>query len=276
MRWRSRSRAPVRTDAGATKVTGPAPLPTFIVIGAQKSATRWLRTNLIKHPEVFTAPRELRFFSAADRYESLGIDWYRAQFEGWAGERVVGEVTPSYMMFRLQPAEIAGRIASVVPDVRLVAILRDPVERAYSAMLHHIEQGRLPADSDLLELARRTQPEDDELDLISGGWYAASLRPYADLFGERLLVVLHDDIRTEPDVVYRQVLAHVGAAPDYVPDGLDRVRFSNRKNAPSESAPKTAGLTPEARRALFAYFRDDVGALEQMLGRDLSAWRPAT
>ena len=79
------------------------PLPTFLIIGAQKSATRWLRLNLGLHPAVFTASREIEFFNNRDRYEDQGASWYREQFEGWDGEAIVGEATPGYMFWRHHP-----------------------------------------------------------------------------------------------------------------------------------------------------------------------------
>ena len=70
------------------------PLPTFIVIGAQKCATRWLRINLGQHPQIFTAGSELHFWNNGNRVKNLGTDWYRDQFEGWSGEPIIGEATP--------------------------------------------------------------------------------------------------------------------------------------------------------------------------------------
>jgi hypothetical protein len=83
------------------------PLPAFIIIGAQKSGTRWLRINLGKHPEVYAAPTETQFFHSPARVEMLGLDWYRAQFSGWAGESILGEATPGYMMWRHRPRRVA-------------------------------------------------------------------------------------------------------------------------------------------------------------------------
>src|SRR6187399_277260 len=86
------------------------PLPTFLIIGAQKSATRWLRLNLGLHPDVFAASREIEFFNNGDRFAEMGTDWYREQFTGWAGEAIVGEATPGYMFWRHRPAKVAERI----------------------------------------------------------------------------------------------------------------------------------------------------------------------
>jgi hypothetical protein len=255
-------------------VTALAPLPTFLIIGAQKSATRWLRTNLGEHPEVFAAERELRFFHAPQKFAERGTDWYRAQFEGWAGEPIVGEATPGYMMWRHEPAAVAARIREVVPAVRLLALLRDPVDRAVSAMVHHVKFERLPVRSRLLDLARRTDPATDPLGLVAGGWYARSLAPYVQLFGDQLLVLLHDDIAVDARAVYARAVRHVGATEGFVPAELEQVRYSAARSGSGEGT-RPPAVTPEERRALYdEFFRDDVRDLEQMLGLDLSRWDP--
>src|SRR5215207_4973067 len=175
-----------------------APLPTFIIIGAQKSGTRWLRTNLGKHHKVYTAPLEAQFFHSPERFETFGLDWYRSQFADWAGEPIVGESTPGYMMWRHRPRVVAQRMKDTVPNARIIALLRNPIDRALSAMLHFIKQGAVPADAGLLDLVQQTPPEQDSLCLVSGGWYAASLKPYRELFGDQLLVLLHDDMVEDP------------------------------------------------------------------------------
>jgi hypothetical protein len=248
------------------------PLPTFLIIGAQKSATRWLRLNLGLHPEVFAANAELEFFNDEDKYRDLGPDWYRERFEGWNGERIVGEATPGYMFWRHRPAEVADRIAETVPDVRLLATLRNPIDRAQSAMVHHIEDGNLPVDSVLVDVVKQTPPERDHLGIIAGGWYGASLDPYRERFGDRLLILIHDDIDDDPRGAYDAALVHVGAAPDFVPPELERVRFSYQQ-APSEDAGRRP-LTLDERREIWEFFADDVAALEKMTGRDLSLWEP--
>ena len=248
------------------------PLPTFLIIGAQKSATRWLRLNLGLHPAVFAAARELEFFNNGDRYRELGPDWYRAQFEGWAGEAIVGEATPGYLFWRHRPVVVSERIDETLPGVKLLATLRNPIDRAQSAMIHHIEGGTLPADTVLVELVRATEPERDRLGIISGGWYAQSLEPYCERFGARLLVSLHDDIDDDPRGVYDDALRHIGATPDFVPPEFERVRFSHQQRASTE--PGRRPLTLDERRELWSYFADDVARLQPMLGRDLSVWDP--
>ena len=173
------------------------PLPTFLIVGAQKSATRWLRLNLGLHPDVFTATREIAFFSSAERFR-LGPEWYAAQFEGWQGEPIVGEATPAYMMYRQRPRRMAWRVSRFNPEMKLVAVLRNPIDRAYSGFVHHLKAGRLDPDTDMLEYVRSVRPRVDPLTIIAGGWYHASLKPYRRRFGNKLLVLLHDDVGEDP------------------------------------------------------------------------------
>jgi Sulfotransferase domain len=261
----------VTRPAGADRDRADPPLPTFLIIGAQKSATRWLRQNLGEHPDIFTSPYEIGFFNSPKRFESLGVGWYRAQFAGWDGESIVGEATPGYMMWRHEPSLVAKRIRNAIPDVRLVAILRNPVDRANSALVHHIKHERLHPRSTLVDLARERPAEFDRLGLVAGGWYAASLKPYKELFGERLCVMLHDDIRDDPGTAYETALRHVGASRGFVPPDLQELVFSNQQGASSQWK---RDILPADREALHRYFRDDLRELEQMIGRDLSVWSP--
>lgn len=253
--------------------TGKTPLPNFLIIGAQKSATRWLRMHLGEHPGVFTADRELRFFNGG-RYDE-GLDSYRALFVGWDGEPLVGEATPSYMMWREKPARTAARIQESLPEARLFALLRNPVDRTYSAFIHHMRAGRIPPETNLLEQIRSVAPEEDRLGLVAGSWYADSLSPYFERFGDRLQVFLHDDILASPEKVYARSLVHLGASPGFAPPGLASIRNSGK--TPTES-PYAEGesrreLNAAERAELYEYFRCDVERLEAMLDRDLSHWR---
>ncbi len=250
-----------------------APLPTFLIIGAQKSATRWLRVNLGAHPDVFTADDELWFFNDVEgRFSYLGTEWYRAQFAGWDGETFVGESTPGYMMLRHDPAVVAQRIDTTIPDVRLIAVLRDPVARAQSAVVHHVKRNRISPDARLIDLVRHHPDVLDRRSIVEGGLYAQSLRPYIERFGDRLLITLHDDVTTDAVGVYRRSCVHIGADFSFLPPGLGEVRFSNQ---PAKAKrPIVAAVTEEERNEIFALFRDDVDALEELIGRDLRAWRP--
>jgi hypothetical protein len=247
------------------------PLPRFVIIGAQKSATRWLRTNLGAHPDIYTPSQEVHFWNVAGRVNKLGLDWYREQFTGWDGEPILGEATPGYMIWRHHPEWVATRMKRKLPDLKLIALLRNPIDRAWSAMVHHIRRGRLAADSHLPDVVReRMPPERDRLCLVAGGWYAASIKPFLDTYGDDVLVLWQDDIPIDPVAVYESALRHVGAAPEFRPADLSEVIFSNRVEAGS-----TRPLTFEDRIELWEYFRHDVARLEKLLGVDLSRWEPS-
>ncbi|MDQ1433492.1 MAG: hypothetical protein QOF59_308 [Actinomycetota bacterium] len=246
------------------------PLPRFVIVGAQKSATRWLRTNLGEHPDIFVPPSEVHFWNVEGRVKRDGLEWYRDQFDGWNGEPIVGEATPGYMIWRHHPEWVATRMKRAMPDLKLIALLRNPIDRASSALVHHIRRGRLPADARLVDVVReRRPPEKDRLCLVSGGWYAASLRPFLDTYGDNLLVLWQEDIALDPTTMYESALRHVGASPDFRPDALSKVIFSNRQDFGSSYV-----LTYEDRLELWEYFRDDVARLETLLDVDLAHWEP--
>ncbi|MFO1537099.1 MAG: hypothetical protein ACKOVH_04630 [Actinomycetota bacterium] len=240
-------------------------------MGAQKSATRWLRVNLGLHPEIFVAGRELHFWNSPAKVRSAeGIDRYRQQFAGWLGEPFVGESTPGYMIWRHRPWRTARLIQQGIPEARLIALLRNPIDRAQSALRHHIRRKRIPPGAVLAEVLRERQPARfDRLCLVSGGWYAASLRPFHELFGDQLMVVLHDDIVATPVGVYEEVVAHIGAGVGFVPATIDRVVFGAGTGDDQRHV-----LTPEDRAKIWGFFRDDVARLEELIGRDLSGWDP--
>ena len=244
------------------------PTPTFIIIGAQRSATRWLRANLEEHPDIFTPSVSKPFF--ADQRPERSYKTYLRQFSAWEGEPAVGESSPSYLLPSNGPTEIAERIKARLPEVRLIAVVRDPIERMYSAVLHHIKRGRLPADVDLFSMVIEQHPDVEELDLVSGGLYAANLRPFVDRFGDQMLIVFQDDARDDPAALYRRVLTHIGADPSFQASRLDQVLFSNRRSVRATGA----RLTSQQRRVLYMLFRADVEELEAMTGRFVPAWDP--
>jgi hypothetical protein len=255
-------------------------MPNFVVAGVAGCATRWLRFHLNEHPEVFVPPYPLDFFADgvppypgppfgdARRTQREGLRWYRHQFMVPEGIPCVGDVSPGYLATVNRPAVIADRIDEVLPDVRVVVLVRQPVERMYVTVVEQAKRGVLPPDPDLFALVRDQDPVVEELDLVGGGLYAQNLAPFQERFGDRLLVVLHDDVLADPAGVYRQVLSHIGADPDVVVAHLERQIFDD----PGVTRPRS--LTPGQAARLFDLFRGDVEELDAVLGRDLSAWDP--
>lgn len=259
----------------------PGTLPTFMIIGAERCATRWLRFNLDQHPDIYTPSYELAYFNDPANFpEPLrlkhleskkgSLRHYKAKFDAWNGERFVGESSPQYLMWNNHTDEMAKRIQTVVPDVRLIALVREPIDRMYSAVLHHIKRGALGPDADIFDMVSNGDPRVAELGLISNGTYGSSLYPYQQRFGDQLLILFYDDIVANPQLVYDQALAHIGASTDFKPRDLHKVMFSNRASVSTTVPPPTV----LHRQLMYFYFRPDVDQLAASTGRDLSAWDP--
>ena len=171
----------------------------FLIIGATKSATTWLQKSLQTDPQVAMPDPELHYFS---RESSRGDDWYLAQFPENAANRVAGEKSNSY----LESADAAKLIAAKLPGVKLVAQLRNPVERAYSDYCMMYRRGEIGRD-----VARYLDPDRPQnTRLISAGLYYRQLRAFYDRFpSDHILVTLFDDMRSEP-------AKHLAAVRDFL------------------------------------------------------------
>lgn len=246
--------------------------PNFVIVGAQKSATRWLRSNLGHHPSVFTATTELEFFNHNWKKEP---SWYYEQFKGANDASAVGEATPGYMMWNEEPARQAARIDGLLPDVRVLALLRNPIERSYSAFIHFLREGRISSETSLMEYVRSIPPEQDPRCIIAGSWYGACLQPYVQRFGERLLVLQQDDLNIDPISVYRRALRHISVSTNFLAPKLQKVRHSNP--TPDSSPHNIEGgrkeLLPEERRELFEYFEEDLELLSDLNVVDVDRWK---
>jgi Sulfotransferase family len=237
-----------------------APVPNFFIIGARRSATRWLRFNLDLHPEI-TIPPLLPPFVDPGREGSLDSRWYRHQYDPYFGEPLVGEARSAYMSRNHPPLEYARRLKRSRPDAKLIAILRDPVDRFWSAVAEEVVRGDMaapiPDRSTNYALARH----------VSGGYYYGTLEPFVERFGDQLLVLFYEDICADPADVYARVLGHLGVDPTFRPADLAKVRYPGRVT-------HDYVVTPEYRASLFDWYTEDVAQLEEWTGRDLSHWRP--
>jgi hypothetical protein len=160
----------------------------FLIIGATKSATTWLQQSLQQDASVYMPDPELHFFS---RNFEKGQDWYLSQFDDRQGRRMVGEKSNSYM----DTPEVAGRIKAAVPNVLLIAQLRNPVDRAYSDYCMLYRRGEVGRD-----VAQYLDPRvANGSRFLSGGLYHQQLRRYLDHFPvEQLKVLLYENIRSAP------------------------------------------------------------------------------
>lgn len=270
-------------------------LPDFLIVGTQKGGTTWLEHQLGRHGQVFTPGRQLHFF---DRHFDKGTEWYRAQFAGATDGQTVGEKTTEYFD-TLNGDRTAERIAQTLSDARLIVILRDPVDRALSALRHMVNSGLepMPSDPSAALFGDADKPEDQRWRYVERGFYARQLETlYAHVDRERVLVlILEDDIRGAPDACWARVCDFLGI--DHLPaQGLDEAVNMLRLSALSIRLSKLLYAVPYARGAIrridgalglrpwkpvFAadtrarladIYRPHNQALFALLGREIPAW----
>lgn len=181
-----------------------ARLPTFVVIGAMKAGTTTLHEWLDSHPDVcMSATKELDFF-LDDGNWNRGVDWYRGQFATCGVERAVGESSPNYAKIHLDPA-VPSRMHSVIPDARLVYLIREPIARMRSMYRHLVIDGTetrsfadAVADPDYRDTSR----------------YMRQIQAYLNYYDRsRLLVITTECLETNPGGAIQQVYEHIGVVP---------------------------------------------------------------
>ncbi len=194
------------------------PLPNAILGGAQKSGTTTLHRLLETHPQIHFPPRpqEIHYFDL-ERNFARGLSWYERFFAGWQGEAVVAQTSPLY----LYEPRAAARIAAALPDARLIFLLRNPIDRAYSHYWHQVRYGyeRLSFEEALAAEPERLQGGEAarrHFSYLDRGRYGRQLSRYLDVMPrERILVVLYDDLARDPLAVARRAAGFLGVSEEW-------------------------------------------------------------
>jgi len=296
-------------------------LPNFLMIGAQKSGTTAIYAYLSQHPQVFTSEnKEPGFFAfeglqrsfagpddaRAGRYIVRDLERYRRLFEKVGDKARAGEASSIY----LYAPQAAERIHHYIPNAKLIAVLRDPVDRAYSAYRHLVRDGResLSFEGGLAAEPGRTAANWHPIfHYKQRGFYYAQLRRFFELFRrEQIAVYTYDEFKADPRALLKSMFAFLGINPDFRPDtsvrhnvsGVPRYRLlhaiidrpSRAKDLAKRLLPAGAArlyaalmsrnievsepkIAREIERALREEYREDILQLESLIGRDLSAWR---
>ena len=190
--------------------TAAGRLPDFIVIGAMKSGTSSLYQWLAQQPELALPPMKEPHFFSRDEVWRRGLDWYRELFPEAPG-RMVGEASTTYTNPDHCRAA-ATRMASVVPQARLVYLLRHPVERMRSHYRHAVLRGeeRRP----LAEIL-----DDPENRYLRRSLYFNCLEPYLEVFDpSQICVVRFEDLVGDQETAWSTVLSHLGLPDRPRPD----------------------------------------------------------
>lgn len=177
----------------------------FIGLGAQKSGTSWAYTCLYEHPEVCIPVKEIHFFSRP-RY-SEGKEWYESHFKKCDAGKLRGEWSTSY----LYSEEAPERIHACYPNAKLLAILRNPTDRAYSQYRNAIRGGHIPKTMTFEAYS------DEDTSVWDQGLYAKQLKRYFVLFPkEQILVLIYEDIKKDPVAFMQKIHEFLGIQKDFI------------------------------------------------------------
>lgn len=197
-------------------------LPNFLIIGAQKSASTFIHVCLGEHPEVFMPPNEIPYFEDPD-FQQTGREEFERLFAGVEGEKAVGIKRPNY----LAKPEVPGRIKEMIPEAKLIAVLRNPVQRAVSAYFHYVNNGFIPPaplERSMTRLLdgeyRKTYPKAAEI--LEYGLYHEHLERYLSFFDRgRILILFQDEIAKDNLAQLRRAYRFLGIDDSYVPRQLN-------------------------------------------------------
>jgi len=177
----------------------PSDLPHFLGLGTQKGGTTTLHQLLRQHPEVYLpACKEVHFF---DLNHAAGETWYRRHFQASSTTQKCGEITPFYLYHPDAP----GRIHQLLPDARMIVLLRHPVDRAISQLFHAKRLGFEPLEpADALRAEASRLASGDPISLqehsyVSRSRYVEQLERYEALFpSHQLLIMRSEDLFEQP------------------------------------------------------------------------------
>jgi hypothetical protein len=294
----------------------------FLIIGAAKSGTTSLFYQARDHPQIFCpAVKELNYFSKGQGGVTPGsgpgdeqattwvssIEEYKSYFEGSAKGQTAGEASVSYLYSPIS----ADRIHERVPDTRIIAVLRDPVDRAWSNYCHMVRDGR-----ETLDFEEALNAEEER---IENGWEFSWHYKRLGLYGEQLeryftnftksniKVFRFSDLKDDTAAIVKEVFSFLGVDPSYEPEVERRhnqsgkvrsnliARFVNRPNFLTRLARKVVPLEvghrimevlrhlnmkekppipDEAEGYLKEFYAEDVKRTEQITGLNLSNWKP--
>ena len=293
-------------------------LPNFLVIGAMKAGTTSLYKYLGQHPEIFLSPiKEPGFFAFEGerpevyrhfRHEPFvtTIEAYKDLFRGVTDEQAVGEMSTQYLDF----PQSAARIRHYIPSARLIAVLRHPVDRAFSYYVMRLRGGQ-ESVADFSQAIRREKACLEKgikvkSPYISKVSYYDSLRVFFDTFDKRQMkIMLYDDLYQNPQEFIRNIFGFLNVDDNFLPDlsarhntgGVQRnsaigallnkpnpiraaarlilpraIRERYREKILAHNLMPPPSLDPQLRSELMLHFRPEIKKLQDLISRDLSHW----
>lgn len=205
-------------------------LPNFLIAGTIKGGTSSLWSYLYNHPDIFFAEeKELKYFTT-QRYKK-GIDWYKKQFKNYKWEKIIGEATPNY----LNKEQVPARIYKIIPDAKLLFLLRNPIDRAYS---HYWMKIRKAEETRSFEKAVK-----EELNYlnnksryrcipyISIGFYYQHIKRYLEYFDRKKIhIIIFEDFVKEPLKTIKSIYNFLEIRDEYIPSNIGEVVYPSLKS----------------------------------------------
>lgn len=242
----------------------------FIVCGTQKGGTKALDAYLRAHPEICMAKRkELHFFDSDNLFRSGSPDhgMYHACFDPQPTHKIVGEGTPIYMYWNSAPR----RMWQYNPSLKLIVLLRNPIERAYSHwnMCREQKQDTLSfwdAIQTEMERCRSALPNQHRLySYVDRGFYSAQLRRLWSFFPKnQVLILKSDDLKNSPQQALRDTCDFLGVSG-----------FPDTDAKSVHALPYVSDLDPREKQYLLSVYEYEIRSLERMLGWDCGDWLSA-
>jgi hypothetical protein len=275
-------------------------IPNFLIIGAQKSGTTWLYRLLKQHPEIYMPlPKETEYFSYPSKHKVWGMaDYSERYFKDVADEKAIGEATPSYMWnsdeypeWCVRPRNFEERIPKIVKEslgssIKLIAILRDPVDRAISAYFHHMNKGRIKLGQNILEAGKGHG-------IIHLGFYYAHLCKWLEHFNQsNFHIMVFEKSVGNPKLAVQSVFQFLGVDQTFIPKGMseivykgmDRVKIGDQYYLPKSTSQNFSKLESDSDcidlaigtaeiDQLIEIYSQDCARLSNDLNIDISSWR---
>jgi len=296
--WYARNGVPSPASAVSRGLERGRSLPSFFVVGPPRTGTTWLHEVLRGRAVLPQPTKETRFF---DTHFERGVPWYQSHFQVTSTNQCVGEIAPTYFA----SSEARQRIATLIPDAKVVCIFRNPVERALSLYRVKRAYGWIPWTFE--------EALQHDRELLESGKYATYLLAWQNRLGaERVLATIYDDLCERPQEFMSTLADFVGLPRfDLRTDEVTRMHASEALTAPRQYhrthyATKMAGwlkarrldnvvsavkgspliklflgggpafseLSSELTNYVYEQFRPEVEQLERILNRDFPAWRP--
>jgi len=278
-------------------------LPDFVVAGTQKCATTWLYRCLDDHPDIFVPDTDSVGYFNMNYHKGDG--WYRDFFSEHDDEDIVGEESPGYLRDRRVPE----RMADTVPDAKLIFMVRNPVDRAFSHYWHEKSKSKIN-----FEFEEVFENYDLFQNWVEPGFYYQNIQRFDEHFpGERIKVMFFRDLAEDDEEFIKEAYSFVGVDPNHTPEFLNEkvnesrsrlnIEALNRAyyksfNIIQENAPQRIkdvlrpahkamvsdggiltgkseyerGMREKTREKLELIFADDVKKFSSYVNRDLSHW----